>query len=124
MGSYRDLDVYARSMDFAIDIYKLTNNFPKSEQYGMTAQLRRCAVSIPSNIAEGHSRSSTVDYIRFLFIANGSLSELETQLEIAFRLAYFADISSYYAKVKHIRSMLAGLIRALKEKAKAADDQT
>jgi four helix bundle protein len=116
MGSYRDLDVYQKSMDFTIDIYNLTSSFPKSELYGLTSQIRRAAVSVPSNIAEGNSRNSTVDYIRFLYIANGSLSEVETQLEIAIRLAYFEDITSFNQRIHHLRSMLSALIKALKSK--------
>ncbi len=116
MGSYRDLDIYQKSMDFVVDVYRLTNSFPREELYGITSQIRRSAVSIPSNIAEGHSRSSTVDYIRFLYIANGSLSELETQLEISHRLAYFEDITDINSKIRHLRAMLTALIKALKAK--------
>lgn len=114
MGSYRDLDVYGKSMDLAIAGDKLTSSFPQQELYGITSQIRRCAVSIPSNIAEGHSRNSTPEFIRFLNIANGSLSELETQLELAFRLVYYLDFETYASQIRHIRSMLINLIKALK----------
>lgn len=116
MGSYRDLDVYAQSMDFALLVYELSAGFPSQEMYGLVSQMRRCAVSIPSNIAEGHSRNSTPEFIRFLNIANGSLSELETQLELAYRLSYYEDFETYLNRIKHIRSMLVNLIRALKAK--------
>jgi four helix bundle protein len=116
VGSYRDLVVYQKSVDFAVAIYELTNSFPKHELYGMTAQIRRAVVSVASNIAEGASRNSTVDYIRFLYIANGSLSEVETQLEIAFRLKYFARMDDHEDYLKQIRAMLTALIKSLKAK--------
>jgi len=106
-------------MDLALAVYKLTDGFPSREQYGLTAQMRRCAVSIPSNLAEGHSRNSTQEFIRFLNIANGSLSELETQLEIAHRLGYYENFSTYTDQIRHVRSMLINLIKALKAKNEA-----
>ena len=88
--SYRDLDVWQRSVDLATRLYGMTQHFPQSETYGLTNQMRRAAVSIASNIAEGHVRS-TLDYARFLTIAHGSLAELETQLEIARRIGFFSQ---------------------------------
>ncbi|MCK9401674.1 MAG: four helix bundle protein [Bacteroidales bacterium] len=79
-------------------------------------QIRRCAVSIPSNLAEGSGRKNTREFIQFLYISNGSLSELETQMEIAFRLGYFTDLENYTEKIKYIRKMLVNLIRALNQK--------
>ena len=114
MGSYRDLDLYQVSMDFVVMAYKATCSFPKHELFGLCAQIRRSAVSIPSNVAEGSGRNNCKEYIQFLYIANGSLSELETQLEIAFRLDYLTDLSPYTEKIKHIRKMLIGLIDYLK----------
>jgi len=76
--SYRDLIVWQKAMDLVVQCYNLTKNFPNSELYGLTSQLRRAAVSIPSNIAEGHGRSSTKAYVNHLMIAHGSLMELET----------------------------------------------
>ncbi|HOY85142.1 MAG: four helix bundle protein [Candidatus Cloacimonetes bacterium] len=111
MGSYRDLDLYNKSMDFVVRVYKATESFPKHELFGICSQLRRCAVSIPSNIAEGSGRNNRKEFIQFLFIANGSLSELETQLEIASRLGYIENIGSYTEDVKYIRKMLTGLIK-------------
>jgi four helix bundle protein len=90
--SYKDLQIWKVSMDFVIEIYKLTKRFPSSELYGLTSQIRRSAVSIPSNVAEGSCRKNTKEYIQFLYIANGSLSEVETQLEIANKLGYFENI--------------------------------
>ena len=103
-------------MDFVVDIYTCTAKFPASELYGLTNQIRRSAVSIPSNIAEGAGRGSTRDFIKFLYIANGSLSEIETQLEIAFKLEYISEIDHHINKIKLIRKMLINLISALKQK--------
>jgi len=101
-------------MDFVVMVYKATHSFPKHELFGLCAQIRRSAVSIPSNIAEGSGRNNRTEFIQFLYIANGSLSELETQLEIAFRLSYLEDLRIYIEKIKHIRKMLIGLIDYLK----------
>lgn len=87
---YRELLVWQKSLSFTTDIYKATASFPPSEQFGLTSQIRRSSVSVPSNIAEGYGRRSTGDYIRFLQIAAGSLYELQTQLEIAFNLEYLS----------------------------------
>jgi len=85
--SFRDLEVWQRSMEVVVNVYQLTKTFPQSEIYGLTNQIRRSSVSIPSNIAEGHVRP-TKDYARFLKIAMGSVAELETQIEIADRVGY------------------------------------
>lgn len=89
--SYRDLFIWQKSMALVTDIYSITKTFPGDEMYDLTNQLRRCAVSIPSNIAEGYGRNSTNDYKRFLKIAVGSLYELQTQIEIAFNLRYIEN---------------------------------
>nr|WP_319394697.1 four helix bundle protein [uncultured Desulfobacter sp.] len=86
--SYKDLIVWQKSMDLVEMIYQVTKSFPKDEQYGLTNQLRRAAVSVPSNIAEGQARNSTPEFGNFLSIARGSLAEVETQLMIAERLGY------------------------------------
>ncbi|HBF33173.1 TPA: four helix bundle protein [Candidatus Sumerlaeota bacterium] len=88
MSSFRDLLVWQKAMALVTDIYCLTRNFPKEELYGLTSQIRRAMVSVPSNIAEGYGRNSTSDYVRFLRISIGSLYELQTQMEIAFNLQY------------------------------------
>jgi four helix bundle protein len=85
---FRELQVWQRGMDVVEGVYRVTRAFPKAEVYGLTAQVRRAAVSIPSNIAEGHSRSSTLEYLRHLSIAQASLAEVETQLELAARLQF------------------------------------
>src|SRR3954467_1331773 len=89
--SYRDLIVWQDSMDLVVSIYRITATFPKEERYSLTSQLQRAAVSVPSNIAEGHGRSRTGDYLRLLSVAVGSLSEVETQVQIARRLEYIIE---------------------------------
>jgi four helix bundle protein len=86
--SYRDLRVWQAAMDLVEKIYRLTQTFPNHEIYGLTNQLRRAAVSVPSNIAEGHSREHTKEYLNFLSVTQGSLAELQTHVEIATRLGY------------------------------------
>ncbi len=90
INSYKDLIIWQKAMDLVEMVYRITKTFPKEEQYGLTNQLRRAAVSVPSNIAEGHARSSTQEFHRFLSIVRGSLAEVETQLLIAQRLDYLA----------------------------------
>jgi len=84
--SYRDLVVWQKSMELVTTVYAITKKFPKEEQYGLTAQIRRSAISVQSNIAEGYGRKSILDYIQFLQIACGSLYELQTQLDISANL--------------------------------------
>ncbi|MBI3589210.1 MAG: four helix bundle protein [Candidatus Liptonbacteria bacterium] len=93
MHSYKDLVVWQRSMELVVAVYELTEQFPKSEMYGLTSQMRRSAVSIPSNIAEGRKRGSKKDYHHFLIIAYGSGAELETQIEIAKRLPFSKELN-------------------------------
>ncbi|MCA9931928.1 MAG: four helix bundle protein [Anaerolineales bacterium] len=90
VNSYRDLIVWQHAMDICVQIYETTGSFPNAETYGLTNQIRRCSISIPSNIAEGHARP-TRDYARFLNIARGSLNELCTQIEIAYRIGYISE---------------------------------
>ena len=89
MKSYIELDVWKQSRLLVKQVYELTKQFPKEEQYGLSNQMRRCSVSIPSNIAEGHGRNHTKDSLQFFFIARGSLYELETQLYLSNDLGYF-----------------------------------
>ena len=86
--SFRELTVWQRSMQLTVAVYKLTQEFPREELYGLTSQIRRSAVSLPSNIAEGHGRLNTAEFRQFLGIARGSNCELQTQLEIARALGY------------------------------------
>lgn len=93
--NYRDLDVWKLGIRLSLDVYKLTSEFPKQEQYGLVSQLRRCAVSVPSNVAEGHARFSTRDFLRHISIALGSLAELETQLIISQELSYSSEPATH-----------------------------
>lgn len=111
--NYRDLIVWQKSMALVTDVYSITRLFPKEELYGLRSQIRRSAVSIPSNIAEGYGRYSTNDYIRFLQIAISSLYEFQTQLEIGFNLEYLSkDIfNKVYEQSREIERMLSSLIK-------------
>jgi four helix bundle protein len=91
VSSFRDLRVWQLGMEVAEKVYRLTADFPKSEIYGLSSQMRRSAVSIPSNIAEGQGRDSTKEFLHFLAIAFGSICELETQLLLAHRFNYLSD---------------------------------
>lgn len=116
--SYKDLKVLQISMDIAEQVYRLTESFPKQETYGLTSQLQRAAVSIPSNIAEGHTRDSTKEFLQFLSIALGSLAELETQLMLAERFKYLDNsaLTAMLLKTEETGRMLRGLQRTLKAK--------
>ena len=113
--SYRDLIVWQKAMALVTRTYQLTRAFPREELYGLTSQARRCAVSIPNNIAEGCGRHSTVDYVRFLRVASGSLFELQTQMEIAKNLRYMNpdDFLAFEDATKEIERMLSSLIQKL-----------
>ena len=112
INTFRDLIVWRKAIDFVTSIYKLTTSFPANELYGLSLQIRRCAVSIPSNIAEGYGRRSTKDYIRFLNIAMGSIYELQTQLEIGLNLNFISksNYESNYKKIREIGIILRSLI--------------
>ena len=114
--SHKDLNVLKESMDLIETIYFISKDFPKEEIYGLTSQMRRCAVSIPSNIAEGAGRKGSKEFARFLYIAMGSLSELETQFEISIRLKYVPEeiqTEVIFDKIIYIRRMLSKLIKSL-----------
>jgi len=117
--SFRDLSVWQRSMVLTERIYAFTESFPRAEMYGLTAQLRRCAVSIPSNIAEGHARK-TGHYLEHLDTASGSAAELQTQLELVFRLK-LADkrhVDPIMGEAEEIGRMLHGLAASVAARAK------
>lgn len=113
---HKELDVWKKAIDTVVEIYRLSDGFPKNEMFGLSQQLRRAAVSIPSNIAEGAARGSDKECIHFLYIAMGSLAEVETQIIIAKRLGYVTTEEQILEGVKTIRKMLAGLIKYLKNK--------
>ena len=115
VADYKQLIVWQKSMDLAANVYRCTQQFPREEVFGLASQVRRAAVSIVSNIAEGQGRGSTVDFIRFLRVSNGSRQEAETQLILAQRLGYTneSSLASLMEQCAEIGRMLAGLIRAL-----------
>jgi four helix bundle protein len=115
---HKRLKVWQASMEFVIELYKEIETFPDYEKFGLAAQLQRAAVSIPSNVAEGAARKNTKELLQFLYVARGSLSELDTQLEIALGLGYLK--SSAYARLQkrleEISKMLTGLIGSVARK--------
>jgi four helix bundle protein len=116
--TFRDLLIWQKLIKLVTQIYEVTKIFPKEEAFGLTSQMRRCAVSIPSNIAEGHGRNSTRDYLRFLQIATGSLYELQTQLVIANNLSFFSEEAfiSLEENAREIERMLSSFVRKLSHK--------
>ncbi|MDA3815386.1 MAG: four helix bundle protein [Patescibacteria group bacterium] len=121
-GSYKNLIVWEKSMVLVEEIYKLTNDFPEYEKFGIISQMRRCAVSIPSNIAEGSKRGTLKDFNNFLYNAFGSGAELETQLEISSRLKYInqEQFSGIENLLTEIMKMLNKMISNFKRKASLA----
>jgi four helix bundle protein len=124
-SSYRDLRVWQKAMDLAEKVYRATEPFPKTEKYGLTSQLRRAAVSIPSNIAEGQGRTSKGEFRQFLGTARGSLLELETQLMLANRMCYLDDVelSLLLKDCTTINSMLNGLLEVMSKAARSPNSQ-
>jgi four helix bundle protein len=118
LRNYKDLKVWQRSYELCIDIYKITKGFPKEETYGLTSQIRRSAVSVPSNIAEGYGRKTTSDYIRSLYIAYGSNCELETQILLSGDLGYIeaGELKKLQDGIGEVERMLKALIKALENK--------
>lgn len=115
MKTHKDLTLWKESIRLVAKIYKITNDYPAKETFGITDQIRRASVSIPSNIAEGAGRNSKKEFIRFLYIALGSLSELETQLIIAELIGYSILDNELKTEIKRINMMIHGLIRKLKQ---------
>ena len=116
--SYRDLTVWQRAMDLTDLVYESTKRFPKDERFGLTAQLQRSAVSIPSNIAEGHGRRHLLEYLHHLSFARGSLMEVETQILIALRRGYITHprAQACLGASGDVGRLLSGLIKALQAK--------
>ncbi len=122
MKSHKDLDVWRLAIDLATDVYNITRTFPKEEQYGLVAQMRRSAVSIASNIAEGAARQGSKEFVQFIHIALGSTSELDTQLEIAMRvnLTSVESLKGLQDMAIRINQMLRGLAQSVRSKDIAA----
>lgn len=116
--NYEKLVVWQKSMDLVQEVYILSEKFPKTELYGLTNQIRRSAVSIPSNIAEGSHRKTDNDFQQFLCIASGSAAELQTQIKIARRLGFCGSLMAEYGKIEslivEVRKMLFGMVDNLK----------
>ncbi|WP_373511551.1 four helix bundle protein [Persicitalea sp.] len=119
INTYRDLLVWQKAMVFVTSIYKASSSFPNAEQFALTSQIRRSAISIPSNIAEGYGRRSTGDYVRFLQISIGSLYEVQTQIVIAFNLNYIPKdhYDLLHPQSREIERMLSSLIQKIKDNA-------
>ena len=110
--THKDLIVWQKAMDFVEEVYKLTDEMPKTEIYGLTSQIRRSVISIPSNIAEGAARNHDKECIQFLYVALGSIAELETQLILAERLKFISSVP--LDDLSEIKKMLLGLIKSKK----------
>ncbi len=123
--TYRDLLVWQKAMKLVTEVYVITKEFPSSELYGLTSQIRRSAVSIPSNIAEGYARNSDGDFVRFLRIACGSVYELQTQMEIAQNLGYLTVSKSENTSQlsMEIEKMLSSLIGKISKSQSAASSK-
>ena len=118
LKNYKELKVWEKAYKLCLDIYTVTKRFPKEEIYGLTSQIRRSAVSIPSNIAEGYGRKTTSEYVRFLYIAYGSVCELETQTMISGDLNYMKK-----EKLQEIREELGDVERMLKAMIKSLENK-
>ena len=115
MRSHKDLEAWKKSIELVTNIYEITKVFPKEEIYGLTSQIRRCAVSVPSNIAEGAARHSSKEYLQFLYISLGSISELETQLIISQNLGFINNSSEIIEKSLKVKQVLYGLIKYVRK---------
>ena len=118
MKTHKDLDAWKNAINLVLKIYRTTKKFPKQEMYGLTNQIRRAAVSIPSNIAEGAARKYNKEFIQFLYVSQGSLSELETQLILSEKLEFISseNFEDLDQDMKVIRSQISGLISYLTNK--------
>ena len=116
MQSFRELKVWQKSIEFVTEVYRLTEKFTKGELYGLTSQIRKAAVAIPSNIAERHNRNNIKEYLQFLYIARSSAAEVATQLQIASNLEFLPDskFKSASENLDEIQRMLSGLISKLR----------
>jgi len=112
--SFKDLTVWQKSMDLVADVYSITSSLPKNEAFGLTSQVQRAVVSIPSNIAEGSKRSSRIDFRQFCMVAAGSAAELETQIMIIKRIYPDISVENILQNITEVQKMLASLIKKLK----------
>ena len=115
---HKNLEAWKQSMSLVVKIYNETKKFPKEEMFGLSQQMRRSAVSVPSNIAEGCSRKGKSETVQFLYIATASLAELETQVIIANQVGYISDVltKNIITKIDEIKRILVGLIKSIKAK--------
>ena len=115
LKNYKGLKVWQKSYGLCLDVYRATKKFPNDERYGLTSQLRRAAVSVPSNIAEGYGRKTTADYVRMLYISYGSLCELETQILLSGDLGFIPKdvLGKIEESIKENERMLKALIKSL-----------
>ena len=118
MGTHRDLEVWKSAIGLAANTYEVTRSFPREESFGLVAQMRRAAVSVASNIAEGAARQGPKEFTRFLYMALGSASELDTQIEISVAVSVGpeARLKAVQEETSHVAKMLLGLIRSLQSK--------
>ena len=112
---HKKLEVWKKSMELVLEVYRITKGFPAEERYGLIPQIRRAAVSVPSNIAEGAARNTKRDFVNFLHIAQASVSELDTQLELSLNLGYITDesLGSIQNLMKAVDKMLTGLMKSV-----------
>ena len=117
MHNYRELKIWQRSMDFVERIYEVSSKFPKEEKYGLTAQIRSCVVSIPSNISEGAGRGTNKQFKRFLEFSMGSINEVQTQIELAYRVRYLSQeiYEPLIDEALQIYKMVLGFYNSLKD---------
>lgn len=118
LKNYEELKVWQKSYQLCLDVYKVTKSFPKEEKYGLTSQVRRAAVSVPSNIAEGYGRKTTPEYIHALYIAYGSNCELATQIQLSCDLGHIKTehVNRLQGSVREVERMLKALIKSLEKK--------
>lgn len=116
MRPHHELRVWQEAMKLVTRLYAITNEFPAEERFGLTAQIRRAAVSVPSNIAEGAARGSRKEFIQFLTVARGSLSELDTQVRIAANLNFLGDIEPIVAEIERLQAALGALLKSQRDR--------
>lgn len=120
MRDHRDLIVWQKGMALAVEVYAVTTTFPRNEQFGLTSQIRRAAVSVVSNIAEGSGRRTTKDFYAFMHVARGSLAELETQLVLAHRVGFLEDIARLARDLEEMGKLVNAVLRGLERKMRQA----